>query len=185
MISSELSSLWLSELSDSESCDLFSLSDRSDKSLSNTVFLLPARFSAFFFSRDPALPVSEKDWYWYLAEFCPGYSSKLCSLYGKVLGLCHCAIAQCKIAAFSNCCLYKFSPKHSPVKTKPQSHWSKWWTIKIFWAISNKLLRFWNLNIALVDLEILGKRYITLKCAVKSLSIRGHRGFQDIAIKRT
>ena len=45
-------------------------------------------------------------------------------------------------------------PKHSPIKTKPQPHWSKWWTIKIFWPISNKLLSFWNLKITLVDLEI-------------------------------
>ena len=32
----------------------------------------------------------------------------------------------------------------------------------MFWAISNELLSFWNLKIALVDLEILEKRYITL-----------------------
>ena len=63
----------------------------------------------------------------------------------------------------SHCCLYKFSPKHSPIQTKPQPHWSKWWTIQIFWAFPNKLLSFWNLKIALVDLEILEKQYIILR----------------------
>ena len=67
-----------------------------------------------------------------------------------------------KLQAASHCCLYKFSPKHSPIKTKPHFHWSEWWTITIFWSISNKPLSFWNLKIALVDLEILEKRYITL-----------------------
>ena len=47
-----------------------------------------------------------------------------------------------KLQAISHCWLYKFSPKHSTIKTKPQPHWSKRWTIKIFWAISNKLLSF-------------------------------------------
>ena len=32
------------------------------------------------------------------------------------------------------------------VQTKPQPHCSKWWTIKIFWAISNKPLSFWILK---------------------------------------
>ena len=76
------------------------------------------------------------------------------------LSLCYCTMQSCR--QLPNCCLYKFSPKHSPIKTKPQPHWSKWWTIKIFWPISNKLLSFWNLKIALVDLEILEKGYITL-----------------------
>ena len=68
-----------------------------------------------------------------------------------------------KLQVASHCCLYKFSPRHSPIKTSPMPHWSIWWTIKIFWAISNKLLSFWNLKIALVEFEILEKRYITLR----------------------
>ena len=68
-----------------------------------------------------------------------------------------------QLQAISHCCLYKFSPKHSPIKTKPHPHWSKWWTVKILWPISNKLLSFWNLKIALLDLKILEKRFITLK----------------------
>mgnify|MGYP001799123420 CR=1 FL=1 len=59
----------------------------------------------------------------------------------------------------SHCCLYKFTPKHSPIKTKPWPHKTNWWTIKIFWAISNKFLSCWNLDIAVVDLEI----YITMR----------------------
>ena len=51
-----------------------------------------------------------------------------------------------KLQAASHCCLHKFSPEHSPIITKPQPHRSKWWTIKIFWAISNTFLNFWNLK---------------------------------------
>ena len=37
------------------------------------------------------------------------------------------------------------------------------WAVAIaHYKVSNKLLSFWNLKIALVDLEILEKRYITL-----------------------
>ena len=63
-------------------------------------------------------------------------------------------------AAF-HCCLYKFSLIHLPIKTKSQPRWTKWWTIKNFLAIFNKLLSFWILKTALVDLEILEKQYIT------------------------
>ena len=80
----------------------------------------------------------------------------------SVIALLHNAKSQ----AASHCCQYKLGPKYSPIKTKPHPHRSKWWTAKIFWAISNKLLSFWNLKIAFVDLEILEKRYITIMAFV-------------------
>ena len=80
----------------------------------------------------------------------------------ETLPLCYCTTQNCN--QLSHCWLNKFSPKHSPIKTKPQHHLSKGWTIKIFWPISNKLLFFSNLKFALVDHEILEKRYITLTC---------------------
>ena len=69
-------------------------------------------------------------------------------------------LRKAKLQAASNCCLYKFSPNHSPIKTN-WPRWSKWWTIKIFWAISNHPLSIWNLKIALIDLEIFEKRFNT------------------------
>ena len=66
-----------------------------------------------------------------------------------------------KLQAASHCCLYKYSPKHSPIKAKPQAYWPKCWDIKIFCAISDKLFRFLNLKIALVYHEILEKRYLS------------------------
>ena len=100
----------------------------------------------------------------YLAKFSPGYLIvQICAIcIENVWGLCHWLLHNANIQAVSHCCQYKFSPKHTPIKTRPQAHWPKSWTSEILWAISNKLLSFWNLKIAVAGLEILEKRYITL-----------------------
>ena len=56
------------------------------------------------------------------------------------------------LQAVSHCRLYKLSSKHSPIKTRPEPQAPKRWTIKTLSAVSNKLLRLWNMIIALVGL---------------------------------